>query len=165
MGHACDPGARLSTGGRLRACVGAPYRLWDNAFRLETAAADRMHRQLPDLPPGTTVFTANYPAYLNFGVPVFATTWDLNGMVELRYHDPSLAAYPLIEGEGLACGRKGVVLSQAESTIAEAPYGRVRLLDLGQGRNAAPRDRRECLAVVSRYVPGASYLSSAFQVD
>jgi hypothetical protein len=136
--------------------------LWDDAFRTQTAATDRMQRRLPHLPSGTTVFTTDYPAYLTLGVPIFAVTWDLNGMIKLRYQDPSLAGYPVIEGEQLACGRRAVVLRGAEGTVAEAPYGLVRLLDLGTGRNAAPRDRRGCLAVIDTYTPGPLYVSTAY---
>jgi hypothetical protein len=135
---------------------------WDNAFRLEAAAGDRMQHQLPNLPTGTTVFTANYPAYLAFGVPVFATTWDLSGMIKLRYDDASLAAYPLVEGEELVCDRSSMILRGAAGTVAEASYGRVRLLDLGTGRHAAPRDRRVCRDVIDSYVPGPLYLSTAY---
>jgi hypothetical protein len=136
--------------------------LWDDAFRTETAAADRMQRQFPHLPPGTTVFTTDYPAYLTLGVPIFAVTWDLNGMVKLRYHDGSLAAYPLIEGEQLVCGRRAVVLRGAEGTVAESPYGLARLLDLGTGRNTTPSTRRGCLAVIDTYTPGPLYVSTAY---
>lgn len=136
--------------------------LWDDAFRTETAAADRMQRRLPDLPPGTTVFTANYTAYLTLGVPIFAVTWDLNGMIKLRYHDGSLMGYPVIEGEQLTCGRRAVVLRGAEGPVAEGPYGLVRLLDLGTGRHTAPRDRQGCTAVIGSYAPGPLYLSTAY---
>ncbi len=136
--------------------------IWRDAFRTETAAADRMQRRLPHLPPGTTVFTTNYPAYLTLGVPIFAVAWDLNGMIKLRYHDGSLMAYPVIEGQQLICGRRAVVLRGTEGTVAEGSYGLVRLLDLGTGRNRAPRDRRDCMAVIDSYTPGPLYVSTAY---
>ncbi|HSR93496.1 MAG TPA: hypothetical protein VLK56_01405 [Solirubrobacterales bacterium] len=136
--------------------------LWDDAFRIETAAGERMQRQLPNLPPGSTVFTSNYPAYLTLGVPIYAVTWDLNGMIKLRYHDGTLAGYPLIEGEELVCDRGGVVLRGAEGTVAESPYGLAHFLNLGTGHHTAPNGRRECAAVVGSYAPGPLFLSTAY---
>jgi hypothetical protein len=136
--------------------------IWDDAFRIQTAAGERMQRQLPNLPPGATVFSTNYPAYLTLGVPIYAVTWDLNGMIKLRYDDSSLAAYPVIEGEELICERKGVILRGAEGTVAESPYGLARFLNLGTGPHTAPHDVQECMAVVGSYAPGPLFLSTAY---
>jgi uncharacterized membrane protein len=138
--------------------------IWNTAYVAETTAMKKMRAQLPNLPPGTTVFTSAYPANQTLGVPILSTTWDLNGMVKLEYDDYSLSAYPLVPGLEVACLSQGVAAQQTnpaegESPGVTAPYGSVRLLDLTSGRHAAPRNRRDCERVASDYVPGPLYLS------
>ena len=138
--------------------------IWDTAYVAEKTAMKRMRAQLPNLPSGTTVFTSAYPANQTLGVPILATTWDLNGMVKLEYDDDNLSAYPLVPGLKLACLPQGVSAQQVGPDEVEppgvtAPYGSVRLLDLTNGRHAAPRNRRGCERVVGDYIPGPLYLS------
>lgn len=132
--------------------------LWQTAYDAQLTAIDQLERQYPRLPSGTTLFTTGYPAYQTLGVPIFAATWDLNGMVKMEYEDGTLAGFPVIEGQELVCRGDGVALRAAGTSLAVAPYGKARLLDLASGAHAAPRDRRQCLAVVDRYVAGPMYL-------
>lgn len=138
--------------------------IWDTAYVAEETGMKRMRAQLPDLPPGTTVFTSSYPAYQTLGVPIFATTWDLNGMVKLEYDDETLSAYPLVPGLELTCLPHGVAAQQVspgegESPGVTVPYGSVRLLNLANGQHAAPLNRGGCERVADDYVPGPLYLS------
>jgi hypothetical protein len=135
--------------------------IWDAAFRAETATITKMKSKFPRLPHGTTVFTSNFPAYQTLGVPIFASTWDLNGMVKMEYSDWTLSAYPMIQGLKLTCQADGVDLHGA-GALPEVPYGRARLLDLQTGRHSDPHTRRECLAVAGSYSPGPLYLSTAY---
>ncbi len=137
-------------------------RIWDTAYRAETAAIDQMRARFPHLRHGTTVFTSNYPAYQTLGVPIFASTWDLNGMIKLRYDDGTLSAYPVIEGQQLVCRPGGVGLWGTGAPTTTSPYGAARLLDVETGRHSVPRSRKECRAVVGDYVPGPMYTSGAY---
>lgn len=137
--------------------------IWGMAYRAERQGMDQIKRAFPDLPPETTVIASGYPAYQTLGVPIFASTWDLNGMIKLEYNDGSLSAFPLTSGLELVCrvggvGMRGV--EEAPPTVA--PYGKVRLLDLQTGRRSAPRNQRQCRTVAGNYVPGPMYLSSAY---
>lgn len=136
--------------------------IWNTAYQAERQGMDRIKGAFPTLPPESTVIASGYPAYQTLGVPIFAATWDLNGMIKLDYHDGSLSAYPITPGLRLVCQADGVGMSGTEEIPPVAPYGKVRLVDLQSGSHSAPRSRRQCRAVADRYVAGPSYLSYAY---
>jgi hypothetical protein len=133
--------------------------IWNSAYAAERAALDELRRRYPKMPAGSTVFVGGYPAYQAPGVPIMSASWDLDGMVELEYHDNSLNALPILEGMRVDCGSAGVALSSSGVAENSAPYGTVRLYDIPTGRSARPLNRRECLAVAGEYRPGPFYLS------
>jgi hypothetical protein len=137
--------------------------IWGTAFDAEIAGIERIKRQFPALPPESTVIATNYPAYQTLGVPIFASTWDLNGLIKLEYEDGSLSAYPLTAGLELVCLPDGVGMQgieEAPPTIA--PYGKTRILDLQTGRHDVPRSQRQCRAVAKNYVPGPMYIQTEY---
>jgi hypothetical protein len=137
-------------------------RIWNTAFRAEMAGIGEMRMQFPHLPPGTTVFTSDYPAYQTLGVPIFSTDWDVNGMVKLQYKDGTLSAYPVLPGLLLVCRADGVGLQGAGAPAVTAAYGAVRFLNVHTGQHAQPRSKRACDAVVRYYTPGPLYLSLSY---
>jgi hypothetical protein len=152
----------------LAVMLGAAYvhvlerhsRLWRDAYRYEAATRDKIHRTFPDLPSGTTLFTANYPTNVTLGLPIFTATWDLNGMVQLTYEDTSLRAYPITEELVLECLSTGMRIGV--EGVSPSRYGTARLIDLQTGRTSTPRGRRECLAEKPKYPPGPLYLATAY---
>ncbi len=140
--------------------------IWDTAYRAERTAVDRVKAAFPSLPSESTVYTSNYPAYQTLGVPIFASTWDLNGMVKLEYEDGTLAAQPLIPGLAFSCKPNGLSLVSAdgltEAPPATSPYGKARLLNLETGAHSTPRNQRQCEAVIGKYVAGPLYLTTAY---
>jgi hypothetical protein len=136
--------------------------IWDTAFAAETKALQKMKARIPRLPPGTTLFTSSYPVNQTLGVPIFSTTWDLDGMVKTEYEDDSLSAFPLLPEQHLVCRATGVAVEGMEAPEVTALYGSVRLLDLRTGRQAAPHGRSECRREAGRYLPGPLYLSVTY---
>lgn len=132
--------------------------LWRTAYRAEVVALEQIKRQYPQMPPGTTLFASGYPANQTLGVAIFATVFDLKGALKLEYDDGSLDGYPVVAGMELVCRPGGVGLRGAGAPPVTSPYGEARLLDLTSGAHSAPRSRRQCEAVVGRYVPGPLYL-------
>lgn len=137
-------------------------KIWDTAFRAEMAGIGVMRTQFPTLPMDTTLFTSNYPAYQTLGVPIFATSWDVNGMVKLQYKDGTLSAYPVLPGLELVCRVGGVGLLGVGAPPVTAPYGTAVLLDIRTGMHDRPTDRGQCEAVVGGYKPGPLYLSLTY---
>lgn len=136
--------------------------IWNAAFRAEMAGIGEMRMQFPKLPPGTTVFTSDYPAYEALGVPIFSALWDVNGMIKLQYKDGTLSAYPVLEGLHLICTVNGVGLGATGTPTVTAPYDTVWLLNVHSGERAQPRSRRECQALAGRYTPGPLYVSVSY---
>ncbi len=133
---------------------------WVTAFELEMGGIGQMRGQFPDLPDGSTVFASGYPAYQTLGVPVWATSWDLDGAIRLQYHNPTLRAYPVVEGIRISCEADGVkLLGAGYEGQAVTAYGKAVLLDLGTGRNAVPQVQSSCRTIAPAFVPGPLYLS------
>lgn len=134
--------------------------LWEDSNTLQHQAISQIKKTYPTMPDGTTLFTSGFPAYFTLGVPIFSATWDEYGMIRLEYENDTLAAYPMLEGMSVHCGPEGVSLSGPGAPPVTAPYGKAKLLDLGNGDHAAPASRGQCEAVAGSYVPGPLYLSS-----
>jgi hypothetical protein len=136
--------------------------IWNAAFRAEMAGIGEMRQQFPMLPPGSTVFTSDYPAYQTLGVPIFSANWDVNGMIKLQYKDGTLSAYPVLPGSSLICRAKGVGLQGTGAPAVMAPYGTALLFDVHTGRHSQPHSQQDCQSVASSYTPGPLYLSYTY---
>jgi len=134
--------------------------IWTDAFRAELAGIGLLKTALPDLPDGSFVFASGYPMFQTLGVPIFSTTWDLDGMVKLQYRNQTLGAAPLTSGVTISCAAEGAKLvgpGGYESNLV--PYGLVHFVDVPTGRKAAPRTAAECRRAAPRFRPGPEYLS------
>lgn len=136
--------------------------LWTAAFRTEMVTVGAIKTKFPHLPHGATVIASGGPAYQTLGVPVFAATWDLNGMVRLQYKDGTLRAYPVTEELKAVCRARGLGIESQDEITPLIPYRTVRLLDVPTGATDRPRNRRECAAVIDSYPPGPLYLSTTY---
>jgi hypothetical protein len=137
-------------------------RLWRTAYEMELTAISMVQKVFPHPHHGTTIFVSDYPANVALGVPVFGATWDLNGIVQLKYGDNTLRAYPVTEEQQLYCRAKGVVVRASGEDTKVAPYGTARFLNLSTGKRVTPRSQRHCLSVKPEYPPGPLYLSTAY---
>jgi hypothetical protein len=149
----------LSLGAAYMTVLQRHIGIWNSAWSAESTALERIEARYPRLPDSSTLIVSGYPAYQTVGVPILSEAWDLEGMIRTRYEDGSLFAYPLIEGYRLSCRRERIVFENAAEVIRSAPYGSVRILDLGDGDGALPRDRRQCLAALPRFKALSVYLS------
>lgn len=136
--------------------------IWNHAWVAESAAIQKIQKKLPQLPSGTTLVTSSYPAYQVPGVPILATTWDLDGMVKMEYDDNTLSAYPVLPGVSVVCRVGGVKLEGEGAPDVTRPYGEVRLFNLQTGEHAAPRSQSGCKRVAGRYIAGPLYLSPTY---
>jgi hypothetical protein len=145
----------VSTGIRFTHLVRIDVNAYDLASRYQLIILDTMHAHMPQLSQGETLFTFGAPAYTAPGVPAFAAPWDLNGAVQVSYHDPTLSAYPVIPGSTLTCTARGIV-----PTIEQGPpnllalYGHVILFDDIDGQMSIPHTRAQCLIALPQFAPG-----------
>jgi hypothetical protein len=94
---------------------------------------------------GTTVLLGDYDAYDTANwIPVFASTWDFNGAVQILYNDPTLFGYPVLAG--FSCTATGLGgLPNARSAV---PYNRVIVIDVGRRRTVDLTSRATCTALL-----------------
>lgn len=136
--------------------------IWITAFRAQEAGLDQIRAQLPVPATGTTIFVAGYPANQTLGVPIFSSSWDLDGAVKLEYGSPDISAYPVLLDTRIVCGRDGVRLVGGTYAGAAVPFGRAALLNLATGLTSVPRNVRACRRSAPEMVPGPLYLSFAY---
>ena len=135
--------------------------LWRAAYRAELAGAEKLEATFPTLPHETTVFASDYPANETLGVPIFGTTWDLDGLIRLRYGDDTLRAYPITEERGLKCLPQGIVVGREEEVLPAA-YGTARLVSLKTGASTTPKTQQECEHDIPKYPAGPLYLTTGY---
>lgn len=136
--------------------------IWNLAFFAETYALSKTQKELPRLPPGTTLFASSYPANQAPEVPILDTTWDFDGMIKMEYDDSSLSASPVLPGFELKCLANEVALESDGTPEVTAEYGSVRLLNLQTGEHAAPGSRKACESMVGSYPAGPLFLSPTY---
>jgi hypothetical protein len=135
---------------------------WNQAFRSQTAMLRQMKAGLADPPDGSTIFTFGWPGYQAPGVPIFASSWDLNGAVKVEWNDATLSGYPILESTTLRCGTAGItIVGQGYESMNPAAYGRAYLFDVRSGRVAKPASRKQCEAATPRFLPGPLYRAPA----
>ncbi len=116
---------------------------WDRAALRSREILSVLDAELPSLPPGATVFTDGHRRYEAPGVPVFSSSFDLDGAVKVRRGEASLAAYPL--PGALRCGASSARPDTPPSDRFErARYGRLFVLDVAARRAWPIASRAEC---------------------
>jgi hypothetical protein len=119
----------------------------DVLSRLETA------RGRPES--GTATYAFGYPGYQAPGVPIFATSWDLDGAEKIRWNDSSVRAYPVFTGTTVSCGADRVApVGAGWRPEHAAAYGRVVFVDLPRERSERIDSAAECRDALSRFRPG-----------
>jgi hypothetical protein len=117
-------------------------RLYVQASALEDDTLDTMQRLLPSVPPGTYVVAVGVPPFVAPDLPVFASTWDMQGAVRERYRDGSLSGFNA--AYGLQCADTGLAIAGAEG----AGYGRAAILDMTRRKAWVIRDLAGCQRIL-----------------
>ena len=123
-------------------------RRWERAAKLQEPVLAPLRARAPDLPAGSTVFAFGHQRFAAPGVPVFATSWDLNGAIKALSGDPSLSAFPLGRHRRLLCRPTTVgPYPTLDKREARPSYGRAFLLVTATGRLVPIGSRERCLAL------------------
>jgi hypothetical protein len=145
----------------------AEGRLYVRANELQQATLAGIRNVIRRPPPhGSTLLSFGVPGYAGPNLPAFGDTWDLDGAVRLALGDGTLHAYPILEGQAVACGKRTVDLPVNPGRPPlygprySSPYGRTIFLDAAQGRSTTIDDPRECAAALATYRPGP-YMADA----
>jgi hypothetical protein len=124
-------------------------RLYVQAWQQEQAALDAIQRAVPHPARGTYLVATGVAPVVAKDLPVFYSTWDLQGAVRARYDDGSLDAYNAFRGA--QCAQQGVYVPGGNG----GAYGRTVLVDVPHGRAWLLRDAQTCVKV-ARILAGAA---------
>ncbi len=97
--------------------------------------------------PGTTVLLGDYNAYdtVNW-IPVFASTYDFNGALQILYNDPRLFGYLVLSG--FICTPDG--LGGIPNAPSAVPYRRLIVIDVGRRRTVDLTNVATCTALLPK---------------
>lgn len=128
--------------------------LWDRAARAQARTLAALRTSLPHPVHGATIWTFDQPAWEGPGIPVFASTWDLLGAVQLLYDDPTLRGYPALPLTTYDCGPTGMAPHSGYPGGVFAPYGKLYFVDVATGAVDRLDDADECRSATARFRPG-----------
>jgi hypothetical protein len=84
---------------------------WHRAATLASTTLVTLSTHVSTPPHGASVVTLNAPQESAPGVPVFDSSWDLNGAVQLIWGDSSLKAFPAPSGANITCTPAGLFVN------------------------------------------------------
>lgn len=162
----------LSTGGRAATVACAVFaavlaisyarderdeqQAWARADTAADGVVGAITTVVPEPPPYSTIYTFGHPGSERAGIPIFSASWDLKGAVQLKYNDPTLNAYPILQGTELSCADAGLgPLGNGLSPNANgAPYQHTYFVDVGTWTGERINTQRQCETALDRYIPG-----------
>jgi hypothetical protein len=129
---------------------------WREATDREDEALAALNRAVPsEHRPETAIYAFGYPGYQAPGVPIFATSWDLDGALKIRWNDPSVRGYPITEGATVSCERDGVQpVGSGWHAGHAAAYGGVVFVDIPTERAERINSAAQCRDAIGRFRPG-----------
>jgi hypothetical protein len=118
---------------------------YSQAASIRTGILTLVAKLVPAPSGGTTVLIGDYNAYDTADwIPVFASTYDFNGALQILYEDPTLFGYPVLPG--FSCTPTGLGgLPNARSTVS---YDRLIVIDVGRRRSVDLANRATCKALL-----------------
>lgn len=128
---------------------------WRRAWKLQQVLLSAVDRSIPHMRPRTMLLTFGFPAETSRDVSIFDESWDLNGAIQVRQHDPSLSAYPIWYGVRVVCEEKDVRVSAPGSYgTFTGRYGQVVFFDQPSGTHQRIRTRAQCAKALHVFRPG-----------
>jgi hypothetical protein len=119
---------------------------WRRASTLQHRVLDALDAHLPHLPGRSTLVSFDQAGQSAPEVPVFDSTYDLEGALQLRDRDSTVRAYPIFGGVRVHCGPSGVSIEgPADYGVATVGYRSLFFLDAADGRGKRITSQRDCI--------------------
>ena len=115
----------------------------------EQRIVDRIQHTLPSPEPDTVIVSFRHPLVLDGGLVSFATDYDLDGALKLRYGDSTIKAHPYLPGT-TQCGPTGVAFSGTFEPSNTLPYGQMYFVDVAGERARTVATQAECTTELAR---------------
>lgn len=134
-------------------------KLWDSAWARAHATLVSFRHRAPTVRSNSLIVFFGQPIQETLDIPVWAHIWDLDGALQLAYHDSTVRGRPAFPGTRIVCGatteRLMNVLYPSVALPTDAvPYGYLYLYDTRSGALAIPRNQAECQKALPGFVPG-----------
>jgi hypothetical protein len=140
--------------------IRSDQRAWADADKESDRMLSSIKTALPNPPPGSTIYSFDYPGSQVLGIVIFAYQWDLNGAIKLTYDNPTLSGYPILEGTTMRCARKGVEpTGEGWGSLYGAPYGKAFFVDATRVRARRIDSRAACQKSLDHFKPGPAVKS------
>lgn len=116
------------------------------AFDTAAAALVTVKRAVVVPPSGSMFYVSGQPLEAALGVPIFNTTWDLNGAVKYAYDRYDVRALPVFVDLALRCGSSGITptLSGVEQAGFASSYRKTFFVDGLTGKTKRIDDVAAC---------------------
>ena len=137
--------------------VRSDQQAWARAETEADAVLDAIQATVPNPPPGSVIYTFGHPGNERPGISIFGSTWDLLGAVQLRYDDPGLRAYPVLDGTTISCLKDGLGPQGPGDWSPErygARYGSAYFVNVSSVTAGRIDSREQCEIALPSYVPG-----------
>jgi hypothetical protein len=118
-------------------------RAWDEEQRI----VDRIQHTLPSPKQNSVIISFRHPLVLDGGLVSFATDYDLEGALRLRYGDDTIKAHPFLFYTG-TCGPTGVYFSGTFEPLNLLPYGQMHFVDVASEEATQIDSQASCLKAV-----------------
>ena len=119
---------------------------WRQSTVLQHAILTTLRSHVPRPAHGTSVITLDDQIETAPGVPVFISSWDLNGAVQLLWNDPTLKAYPMASGMNITCATGHLLVATGNSSpVWQAKY-QTDLVDVTTSTVFLVKNRSGCIA-------------------
>lgn len=171
------PRSRILTSGLAAVAVALIAVGWVKSVRKESSAYIRAFSEdervlntirttLPHPHAESTIWTFGQPVEVVPGVPVFGSTWEMTGAVQLTYGDGSLKSLVASPETTFSCQREAVVPggnatyevgSSPQTNVYASPYGKTYFIDTTTGEALLIRNAAQCRRAI-----GAFPLAPAF---
>jgi hypothetical protein len=117
---------------------------WDQEQRI----VDSIQRTLPSPKRDAVIVSFRHPLTLDGGMVSFATDYDLDGALKLRYGDESIRAHPYLPGA--TCGPTGMTFSGTFEPPNTLPYDRMYFVDTAREKAFRIEDAAQCSRELKR---------------
>lgn len=120
---------------------------YQSSYASELAVIGWFQGALPKPLPAASFLLYGAPLQVAPGVPVFGSTWELAGALQILYRDPAITTVPVSPAAVVSCTPTELLVNGGD--VARLPYGRTYVADYRDRTTTLIRDQAQCSAVTS----------------
>jgi hypothetical protein len=119
------------------------------AMDAQERIVDRIQHTLPSPKANSVIVSFRHPLVLDGGLVSFATDYDLDGALKLRYGDSTIRAHPYLP-DATNCDQAGINFSGTFEPLNVLPYGQVYFVDVSSEKATLITSQAQCLSEAAR---------------